>query len=133
MKNNPKELLNIFVGMLEHVSSDKEAAREYLSEKGYDTDKIVKDNILFINKTKTEKRAKLTREHFEYDHEQFKLRAKEMALSFISNPSFSIKSFWEQEQFAFNFRNLENLSKDELTEILEDYFFLKLSSQNKEQ
>lgn len=128
MSNN-NDKINTFLNFLkEHsdsVSKDNLTAIKYLEEQGKKPEEFANSMLMKIRKAQLIASAKKNATVFE-GLQKLKELAILKAKEIINTPGFSIIDFMSKEKFTLQNRNLENLSKDEIQNILEDYIFLKM-------
>jgi hypothetical protein len=132
--NRNNNLKGFFLFWKEHsdaVSKDNETAKEYLKEQGKNPDAFANDLLKKIKKKQLEHNAAKSDLQFQ-SLSNIKDKAVQKAKELLAIPGFSLLAFMKQEQFAIQNRNFENLSEDEIQNILEDYLFLKMQQDKSE-
>lgn len=132
--NRNNNLKGFFLFWKEHsdaVSKDNETAKEYLKEQGKNPDAFANDLLKKIKKKQLEHNAEKSDIQFQ-SLSTIKDKAVQKAKELLAIPGFSLLAFMKQEQFAIQNRNFENLSEDEIQNILEDYLFLKMQQDKSE-
>jgi len=132
--NRNNNLKGFFLFWKEHsdaVSKDNETAKEYLKEQGKHPDAFANDLLKKIKKKQLEHNAAKSDLQFQ-SLSNIKDKAVQKAKELLAIPGFSLLAFMKQEQFAIQNRNFENLSEDEIRNILEDYLFLKMQQDKSE-
>lgn len=132
--NRDNDLKGFFLFWKEHsnaISKDNETAKEYLREQGKNADAFANDLLKKIKKKQLEYKAEKSMLQFK-NLASIKDRAVQKAKELLSVPGFSLADFMTRERFAIQNRNLENLSNDEIQNILEDYLFLKMQQDKPE-
>jgi hypothetical protein len=134
LSNRNKDLKGFFLFWKEHsnaISKDNETAKEYLREQGKNPDAFTNDLLKKIKKKQLEYKAEKSELQFD-KLKAIKDRAIQKAKELLAVPGFSLVNFMKHESFAIQNRNLENLSEDEIQNILEDYLFLKMQQDKPE-
>jgi hypothetical protein len=129
--NDLKKILHFFKEHSDAISSNQEVAKEYLKSQGKDPDAFANELLKKIKKTQLQVNAKNNEETFGKLNslkEQAILKAKEI----FNSPGFSFLDFMKKEQFSLQNRNLENLSDEEMQNILENYILLKMQKDTQE-
>lgn len=132
--NRNNNLKGFFLFWKEHsdaVSKDNATAKEYLKEQGKNPDAFANDLLKKIKKKQLEHNAAKSDLQFQ-SLSNIKDKAVQKAKELLAIPGFSLLAFMKQEQFAIQNRNFENLSEDEIQNILEDYLFLKMQQDKSE-
>lgn len=128
MSNNSKyskaDFIRFVMSTVEHVSSDKEKAKEFLSAEGLDVDSIISDGMKRLKRLKMQIEAEKTKEEM-LSSEEAKQKASEWVDDLLSNIDFSLKDLVKEEELTMSFRNFEQLSKDDIKKILVKHFTLK--------
>jgi hypothetical protein len=122
------DFVNLFLSTAENDSSSKEAAKEFLASEGVNTDKLVSEGLKRIKKmqmladaTRTEQEMKVA--------ESIKGEATAWVDNLLANINFSLTEIVQKEELSMSFRNVENLSKDDIRNILIRHFTLKFMNQ----
>jgi hypothetical protein len=132
--NRNNNLKGFFLFWKEHsdaVSKDNETAKDYLKEQGKNPDAFANDLLKKIKKKQLEHNAAKSELQFQ-NLKAIKDKAIQKARELLAIPGFSLLDFMKQEKFAIQNRNLENLSQDEIQNVLEDYLFLKMQQDKSE-
>jgi hypothetical protein len=132
--NRNNNLKGFFLFWKEHsdsVSKDNKTAKEYLKEQGKNPDAFANDLLKKIKKKQLEHNAAKSDMQFQ-SLSAIKDKAVQKAKELLAMPGFSLLAFMKQEKFAIQNRNFENLSEDEVQNILEDYLFLKMQQDKSE-
>lgn len=130
-KYNKSDFIKFMMSTIEHNTSDKEKAKEYLSSQGLDVSIMLSDGLKRIKKMQLQIEAKKTKEEM-LSADAVKQKASEWVDQLISNIDFSFPELVKQEELAISFRNIESLSKEDIKNILIKHFTLKfLEEQNK--
>ena len=127
------DFVNLFLSTAENDSSSKEAAKEFLASEGVNTDKLVSEGLKRIKKMKMLADAGRTEQEMQAA-ESVKAEATAWVDNLLANINFSLPELVQKEELSMSFRNVENLSKDDIRNILIRHFILKFMSQqnNKE-
>ncbi len=132
--NRNNNLKGFFLFWKEHsdaISKDNETAKEYLKEQGKNPDAFANDLLKKIKKKQLEHNAVKSDLQFQ-SLKGLKDKAIQKAKELLAIPGFSLLDFMKQEKFATQNRNFENLSEDEILNIVEDYLFLKMQQDKSE-
>jgi hypothetical protein len=123
-KYNKVDFVKFAMSTVEDDSSDKDKAKEYLSSQGMNVDLIVSEGLKRIKKMQMQIQAQKTK-----DEMQTAKREKQKAIDWVeeilSRPDFSLKEFVKKEEMIINFRNIEELSLEDIRNILVKHFTLK--------
>jgi len=137
MSNNSKyskaDFIRFVMSTVEHVSSDKEKAKEFLSAEGLDVDSIISDGMKRLKRLKMQIEAEKTKAEM-LSAEEAKQKASEWVDDLLSKINFSLPELVREEELTMSFRNIEKLSQDDIKKILVKHFTLKfLEEQAKRQ
>jgi len=137
MSNNSKyskaDFIRFVMSTVEHVSSDKEKAKEFLSAEGLDVDSIISDGMKRLKRLKMQIEAEKTKAEM-LSAEEAKQKASEWVDDLLSKIDFSLPELVREEELTMSFRNIEKLSQDDIKKILVKHFTLKfLEEQAKRQ
>lgn len=128
MSNNSKyskaDFIRFVMSTVEHVSSDKEKAKEFLSAEGLDVDSIISDGMKRLKRLKMQIEAEKTKEEM-LSSEEAKQKASEWVDDLLSKIDFSLPELVKEEELTMSFRNIEKLSQDDIKKILVKHFTLK--------
>lgn len=122
------DFVNLFLSTAENDSSSKEAAKEFLASEGVNTDKLVSEGLKRIKKMQMLADASRTEQEMQAA-ESVKAEATAWVDNLLANINFSLMELVQKEELSMSFRNVENLSKDDIRNILIRHFILKLMSQ----
>ena len=122
------DFVNLFLSTAENDSSSKEAAKEYLASEGVNTDKLVTEGLKRIKKMQMLADASRTENEMQAA-ESVKAEATEWVDNLLANINFSLPELVQTEQLSMSFRNVDNLSKDDIRNILIRHFTLKFMNQ----
>ncbi|MBK7965754.1 MAG: hypothetical protein IPK10_11035 [Bacteroidetes bacterium] len=109
---------------IEHESSDKEKAKEFLSLNGLDVDSIVSDGMKRLKRLQLQIAAEKTKEEMLLA-ETAKQKASEWVDDLLSKIDFSLPDLVRDEELTISFRNIEKLSQEDIKKILVKHFTLK--------
>lgn len=122
------DFVNLFLSTAENDSSSKEAAKEFLASEGVNTDKLVSEGLKRIKKMQMLADASRTEQEMQAA-ESVKAEATAWVDNLLANINFSLMELVQKEELSMSFRNVENLSKDDIRNILIRHFILKFMSQ----
>ena len=124
LKNSKADFVRLVMSSVEDDSSDKEKAREYLSSQGLNVDSIVSEGLKKIKRMKMEIQAHKTKEEMQ-SIEEITKNADKWVENLLNSAGFSLVDLVKEEELAMSFRNMENLSKEDLKKLLVKHFTLK--------
>ena len=128
MSNNSKyrkaDFVKFVMSTIEHESSDKEKAKEFLSLQGLDADSIVSDGMKRLKRLQLQIAAEKTKEEMLFS-ETAKQKASEWVDDLLGKIDFSLTNLVREEELTMSFRNIEKLSLDDIKKILVKHFTLK--------
>lgn len=128
MSNNSKynkiDFIRLTIATAEHVSSDKETAKEYLSSEGLDVDSVVNEGMKRLKRLKMQIEADRTKSEMIHADEA-KQKASAWVEELLSKIDFSLPELIKEEELTMSFRNVEKLSKEDIKNILIKHFTLK--------
>ncbi len=122
------DFVNLFLSTAENDSSSKEAAKAFLASEGVNTEKLVSEGLKKIKKMQMLADAKRTEDEMQAA-ESVKAEATEWVDNLLANINFSLPELVQTEQLSMSFRNVDNLSKDDIRNILIRHFTLKFMNQ----
>lgn len=118
------DFANLFLSTAENYSSSKEAAKAFLASEGVNTDKLISEGLKRVKKMQMLANASRTENEM-----QAAETVKEEATSWVDNLlasiNFSLPELVQKEELSMSFRNVENLSQDDIRNILIRHFTLK--------
>lgn len=123
-KYNKTDFIRLTIASAEHVSSDKEKAKEYLSSEGLDVDSVVNEGMKRLKRLKMQIEADRTKSEMMHADEA-KLKASAWVEELLSKIDFSLPELIKEEELTMSFRNVEKLSKEDIKNILIKHFTLK--------
>ena len=121
------DFVNLFLSISENDSS-KEAAKEFLESEGVNTDKLVSEGLKRIKKMQMLADASRTEQEMQVA-ESVKAEATAWVDTLLANIDFSLPELVQKEELSVSFRNVENLSNDDIRNILIRHFILKFMNQ----
>lgn len=135
MSNNSKyskaDFIRFVMSTVEHESADKEKAKEFLSVQGVDIDSMLSNGMKRLKRLQMQIAAEKTKEEMMLS-DTAKQKASEWVDDLLSNIHFSLADLVREEELTMSFRNVENLSKEDIKKILVKHFTLKfLEEQSK--
>jgi hypothetical protein len=122
------DFVNLFLSTAENDSSSKEAAKNFLASEGVNTDKLVSEGLKKIKKMQMLADASRTEQEMKVA-ESVKGEATAWVDNLLANINFSLTELVQKEELSMSFRNVENLSKDDIRNILIRHFILKFMNQ----
>lgn len=121
---NKADFIKFIMSTIEHETSDKEKAKEFLSSQGVDIDSMLSDSMKRLKLLQLQIAAEKTKAEM-FSAEQTKLKASEWVDALLNKIGFSLKDLVKEEELTMSFRNIEQLSKDDIKKILVKHFTLK--------
>jgi len=122
------DFVNLFLSTAENDSSSKEAAKAFLASEGVNTERLVSEGLKKIKKMQMLADAKRTEDEMQAA-ESVKSKAIEWVDNLLANINFSLPELVQKEELSMSFRNVENLSQDDIRNILIRHFTLKFMNQ----
>ncbi len=122
------DFVNLFISTAENDSSSKEAAKAFLESEGVNTEKLVSEGLKKIKKMQMLADAKRTENEMQAA-ESVKSAAIEWVDNLLGDMNFSLPELVQKEELSMSFRNVENLSQDDIRNILIRHFTLKFMNQ----
>lgn len=134
MSNNSKyakaDFIKFVMSTIEHETSNKEAAKEFLSTQGVNVDSMVSEGLKRLKRLQLQIEAEKTKVEM-VSAVTAKQKATEWVEKLLSKIDFSLLDLVRDEGLLMSFRNIENISKDDTKKILVKHFTLKfLAEQN---
>jgi len=123
-KYSKADFVRFIISAIEQDSSDKEKAKENLSEQGINVDSIVSDGLKRLKRLQLQISAEKTKAEMLSSNEA-KRMATEWVNSLLDNIDFSLPELVKKEELTMSFRNIEKLSKEDIKNILIKHFTLK--------
>lgn len=128
INQSKSDFVNLFLSTAENDSSSKEAAKAFLESEGVNTEKLVSEGLKKIKKMQMLADAKRTENEMQAA-ESVKSAAIEWVDNLLSDMNFSLPELVQKEELSMSFRNVENLSQDDIRNILIRHFTLKFMNQ----
>lgn len=122
------DFVNLFLSTAENDSSSKEAAKAFLESEGVNTERLVSEGLKKIKKMRMLADAQRTENEMQAA-ESVKSAAIEWVDNLLANINFSLPELVRKEELSMSFRNVENLSRDDIRNILIRHFTLKFMNQ----
>jgi len=123
-KYNKSDFIKFIMTTVEHESSDKEKAKEFLSAQGVDIDLMLSDSMKRLKRLQLQIAADKTKAEM-LSAEEAKQKASEWVDDLLSRIDFSLPELVREEELTMSFRNIEKLSQDDIKKILVKHFTLK--------
>lgn len=123
-KNNKSDFIRLTIASADHVSSDQEKAKEYLSSEGLDVDSVVNEGMKRLKRLKMQIEADRTKSEMKRA-EEAKVKASAWVEDLLSKIDFSLPELIKAEELTMSFRNVEKLCKEDIKNILIKHFTLK--------
>ena len=124
------DFIRLVLSSIDHDSSDKEKAKEYLSSQGINAESIIAEGQKRIKKMKLKIEADKTRQEMN-SADGLKQEAKDWADKILNEIDFSFPEFVKKEKMSLAFNSLQSLSKEDIKNILIQHFTLKLLHEQK--
>lgn len=128
MSNNKKytkaEFIQFVISTVEHDCSDIEKSKEYLSSQGLNVETLISDGLKKIKKMQMKIEADKTRMEM-ISSETIKQQAEKWVDSLLNSIDFSLPELVRNEKLSMSFRNVEQLSQEDIKNILVKHFTLK--------
>ena len=118
------DFIKFVLSAIEHDTSDKEKAKEYLSSQGLNVESIVSEGLKRIKKIQLKIEAEKTRNEM-LSADLVKQKAIEWVDSILGKIDFSLPELVREEGLTVSFRNIESLTKEDIKNILVKHFTLK--------
>lgn len=122
------DFVNLFLSTAENDSSSKETAKAFLASEGVNTEKLVSEGLKRIKKMQMLADASRTENEMKAA-ESVKAEATAWVDNLLANINFSLPELVQKEELSMSFRNVENLSQDDIRNILIRHFTLKFMNQ----
>lgn len=127
-RNNKNDIANLHLIIAECNSMDSEASQEYLASNGINTDMLIADGLKRIKRMRLRAAAKETEKEMEAS-ESIQSEAIAWVDQLLNKVDFSLTELVQKEELSISFRNVENLSKDDIRNILIRHYTLKFMNQ----
>jgi len=121
------DFVKLFLSTAENDSSSKEAAKAFLTSEGVNTDKLISEGLKRVKKMQMLANASRT-ENEMHAAETVKEEATAWVDNLLASINFSLTELVQKEEISMSFRNVENLSQDDIRNILIRHFTLKFMS-----
>lgn len=118
------DFVNLFLSTAENDSNSKEAAKAFLASEGVNTDKLISEGLKRVKKMQMLANASRTENEMQAA-ETVKEEATSWVDNLLANINFSLPELVQKEELSMSFRNVENLSQDDIRNILIRHFTLK--------
>lgn len=118
------DFVNLFLSTAENDSSSKEAAKAFLVSEGVNTDKLISEGLKRVKKMQMLANASRTENEMQAA-ESVKEEATSWVDNLLASINFSLPELVQKEELSMSFRNVENLSQDDIRNILIRHFTLK--------
>ena len=122
------DFVNLFLSTAENDSNSKEAAKAFLASEGVNTERLVSEGLKRIKKMQMLADANRTEKEMQAA-ESVKAEATTWVDNLLASVNFSLPELVQKEELSMSFRNVENLSKDDIRNILIRHFTLKFMNQ----
>jgi hypothetical protein len=122
--HSKSDFVNLFLSTAENDSNSKEAAKAFLASEGVNTEKLVSEGLKRIKKMQMLADASRTENEMQAA-ESVKGEATAWVDNLLASINFSLPELVQREELSMSFRNVENLSKDDIRNILIRHFTLK--------
>jgi len=123
-KYNKADFIRFIMSTVEHESSDKEKAKEFLSSQGVDIDSMLSDGMKRLKRLQLQIAADKTKAEMILA-ETAKQKASEWVESLLRSTDFSLSELVKEEELIISFRNIEKLGQEDIKKILVELFTLK--------
>ena len=123
-EESKKTFINVFLNKVENDTHSKDAAREFLHSEGLDVERIKSEGLNKIKQMQLLIQAKKTEEEMAAISPAAQ-RAKEWVDRLLSSASFSLSRLVQEEELTVSFSHMENLSQEEIRNLLIRHFTLK--------
>lgn len=124
--------VKLVLASVESDSESKESAREFLSSEALDPDAIVKDGLKRIKQMQMILNAQKTQQEMAAT-ESAKQEAINWVDNLLGNVNFSLNEIVQSEDLQVCFRNVQELSNEDIKNILIKHFTLKFANKRDDQ
>ncbi len=122
--------INLFLSTTENDSITKDAAKTFLQDEGINTEKLVSEGLKKIKRMQMLADASRTENEMKVA-KTVKVEATAWVDKLLASINFSLPELVQKEELSISFRNVENLSQDDIRNILIRHFTLKfMNKQN---
>jgi predicted RNA-binding protein Jag len=118
--------VKLVLDSVESDSESKEAARAFLASEGLNPDQIVADGLKRIKQMQMKLNAQQTQEEM-IAAESSKEKAIQWVENLLESMDFSLTELVQREGLQVSFRNMEELSREDIKNILIKHFTLKFA------
>lgn len=118
------DFIKFVMATVEQEASDKEKAKEFLSSHGVDIDLMLNNNMKRLKRLQLQIAAEKTKTEM-LSAEEVKIKASEWVDDLLNNIDFSLQDLVKREELTMSFRNIEQLSPEDIKKILVKHFTLK--------
>ena len=123
-KYNKADFIKFIMETIEHESSDKEKAKEFLSTQGVDVDSVLSEGMKRLKRLQLQIEAEKTMAEMILS-ESAKQKASEWVDGLLKKMDFSLPELIKEEELTMSFRNIGKLDKEDIRKILVKHFTLK--------
>lgn len=123
------DFIRLILSHADSVSSNGEAAGQYLSSEGLNVEAIKKDGMKKLKRLQLRIEADKTRREME-GSAGFKDKAIELVNNLLKDINFSFPDFVRKENLVLQNRNLESFTKEDIKNTLVQYYTLKFLDEN---
>ncbi|MBE7170516.1 MAG: hypothetical protein INR73_07995 [Williamsia sp.] len=126
-KNESKsDFVKFIISSAEENSCNFDDAKTFLSEEGVNVDKTIADGLRRIKQMHTMAEAKRTQQEMQ-QATAMKEKATQWVDSLLAKMDFSLPDLVRDEELTMSFRNVEELSQEDIRNLLIKHFMLKFS------
>lgn len=126
---NKTDFVKFAMSTLDHISSDKENASEYLTSQGVNVANVISSGLKDIKRIQMRIEADRTRKEMQ-SAELVRQKAADWVDSLLKDIDFSLPQFIINEELTMSFRNVESLSQEDIKNILTKHFTLKFMQEH---
>lgn len=126
-KNESKsDFVKFIISSAEENSCNFDDAKTFLSEEGVNVDKTIADGLKRIKQMQTMAEAKRTQQEMQ-QATAMKEKATQWVDGLLAKMDFSLPDLVRDEELTMSFRNVEELSQEDIRNLLIKHFMLKFS------
>lgn len=126
-KNESKsDFVKFIISSAEENSCNFDDAKTFLSEEGVNVDKTIADGLKRIKQMQTMAEAKRTQQEMQRAT-AMKEKATQWVDGLLAKMDFSLPDLVRDEELTMSFRNVEELSQEDIRNLLIKHFMLKFS------
>lgn len=118
------DFVNFVISTAEYDSLDSTKAREYLSSQGYNIESILSESLKKIKRIRSQINAEKTRSEM-HSTDIVHQKACEYVDQLMADSSVTVVDIIRQEGLTMSFRNVEELSKEDIRDSLINHYVLK--------